>query len=86
MAAESGRTRETVRQSFAGLLRDRKYLCRTLILFVITAGQNIPSFIFLGWNNAFLQASGVPQADALLSEYVPKADTVFAQVTKQLRT
>ena len=26
------------------------------------------------------------QADALLSEYVPKADTVFAQVTKQLRT
>ena len=66
MAAESGRTRETVRQSFAGLLRDRKYLCRTLILFVITAGQNIPSFIFLGWNNAFLQASGVPQADALL--------------------
>ena len=66
MAAESGRTRETVRQSFAGLFRDRKYLCRTLILFVITAGQNIPSFIFLGWNNAFLQASGVPQADALL--------------------
>ena len=26
------------------------------------------------------------QADALLSEYVPKADAVFAQVTKQLRT
>ena len=25
------------------------------------------------------------QADALLSEYVPKADAVFAQVTKQLR-
>lgn len=26
------------------------------------------------------------QADALLDEYVPKADAVFAQVTKQLRT
>ena len=26
------------------------------------------------------------QADALLSEYVPKADAVFAQVTKRLRT
>ena len=26
------------------------------------------------------------QADALLSEYVPKADAVFTQVTKQLRT
>ena len=25
------------------------------------------------------------QADALLSEYVPKADAVFTQVTKQLR-
>ena len=26
------------------------------------------------------------QADALLSEYVPKADAVFTQVAKQLRT
>ena len=26
------------------------------------------------------------QADALLNEYVPKADAVFAQITKQLRT
>lgn len=66
VAAEAGKADVSVFETLTSLLRDKKYLRRTLILFLITAGQNIPSFIFLGWNNTFLQASGVPQADALL--------------------
>ncbi len=60
------KSKASVMETLTSLLSDKKYLRRTLILFLITAGQNIPSFIFLGWNNTFLQASGVPQADALL--------------------
>ena len=44
---------------------DPKYRWRTIILFLITAGQNIPSFVFHGWNTALLQANGVEQAAAL---------------------
>lgn len=66
VAAETAKAKTSVWETLTSLLSDKKYLRRTLILFIITAGQNIPSFIFLGWNNTFLQAGGVPQADALL--------------------
>lgn len=66
LKAEGECTRPTVWMTMCSLLHDKKYLRRTLVLLLITAGQNIPSFIFLGWNNVFLQASGVPQEEALL--------------------
>ena len=55
----------TVGQSFGKMFGDPKYRWRTIILFLITAGQNIPSFVFHGWNTTLLQANGVEQAAAL---------------------
>lgn len=54
-----------VAESFAKMFGDPKYRWRTLILFLIAAGQNIPSFVFHGWNTTLLQAGGVEQAAAL---------------------
>lgn len=68
-AAEKARAERTgkpgVRQCFSKMFGDPKYRWRTIILFLITAGQNIPSFVFHGWNTTLVQANGVEQAAAL---------------------
>lgn len=46
----------TVAQTFKKIFDDKKYLYRTLVLFCVAAGQNIPSFVFLGWNTTLLQS------------------------------
>ena len=56
----------TVAQTFKKIFDDKKYLYRTLVLFCVAAGQNIPSFVFLGWNTTLLQQIGISQADSLL--------------------
>ena len=56
----------TVAQTFKKIFGDKKYLYRTLVLFCVAAGQNIPSFVFLGWNTTLLQQIGISQADSLL--------------------
>lgn len=52
--------------TFKKIFGDKKYLYRTLVLFCVAAGQNIPSFVFLGWNTTLLQQIGISQADSLL--------------------
>ena len=56
----------TVLQTFKKIFGDPKYRRRTIILFLITAGQNIPSFAFLGWNTTLLQQIGVSPENSLL--------------------
>lgn len=56
----------TVKQTFQKIFGDAKYRRRTLTLFCVAAGQNIPSFVFLGWNTTLLQQIGVSQADSLM--------------------
>ena len=56
----------TVAQTFKKIFGDKKYLYRTLVLFCVAAGQNIPFFVFLGWNTTLLQQIGISQADSLL--------------------
>ena len=62
-AEQSSKT--SVTQKFSMMFGDPKYRWRSLILFLIAAGQNIPSFVFLGWNTTLLQANGVDQAASL---------------------
>lgn len=63
---ETASSRMTVGQTFKKIFGDPKYLRRTLILFCVAAGQNIPSFVFLGWNTTLLQQIGISQADSLM--------------------
>ena len=68
--AERARIEKNTRPSFTETLRQififPKYRYRSLILFFIAAGQNIPSFVLLGWNTTLLQANGVDQASSLI--------------------
>lgn len=63
---EEASRKMTISQTFNKIFGDPKYLRRTLILFCVAAGQNIPSFVFLGWNTTLLQQIGVSQADSLM--------------------
>lgn len=68
--AERARIERDTRPSFTETLRQifivPKYRYRSLVLFFIAAGQNIPSFVLLGWNTTLLQANGVDQASSLI--------------------